>query len=309
MAQSGFNRGYNQGHLQGAKTGLGMARHMSGYKSGTVSGTVYNKEKIQDPILLAASNTRAPFSYWNADNVTLSGTNVTAVTNLIPIYNPLFRSANVTLSALSSDPAYVANGVNNNRAYIAFDANDGFGIYPLTTPDFRNTGELTLMFVTRANTAGCIFCFNDESIFKGSGTCGDCIIESSANGIFTITVNGNTNSSGQQEIWTSSDAKSRDGDWVLLTVKFRLSLRYGRYSAVEIHLNGTKNQTLSSGEITAFASSNFTITTNIIYGNRSSFSGTSGCDIAAGLICEQWLNESEQLRIENYFRDYYGIKF
>ena len=46
----------------------------------------------------------------------------------------------------------------------------------------------------------------------------------------------------------------------------------------------------------------------IQFGNGSSLTG-GGNSIAAGLITGYWINESQQIRLENYFRDYYGKKF
>ena len=48
-----------------------------------------------------------------------------------------------------------------------------------------------------------------------------------------------------------------------------------------------------------------------VVGNQSTTSGTRGAGMYFGafLLFDYWLNESEQLRLENYFRDYYGHKF
>ncbi len=306
MARTGFERGYAQGILQGAKTGLGMAGYRTGYAGGRTDGTA-NMDKMQDPVLLASARNDCPFFYWNADNMTLSGTNVTAVTNLLGTYNPLTQSA-ISSFTVSSDPLYVAQAVNNNRAAITFDSNDAFGVLNTVVPNMTNTAEMTLMMVCRVPSSNgvVLFCKNNESLFPGTGTAGDLIIES-LNGGFEVTFVGNTYSSTNYGMWTAGDAKTRSGDWVLLTVKARLSQPNGAGSEIEIYVNGTENMVNTFGPITSFAGTTWS-NSYIIFGNGSSFVNGGGT-IAAGLITEQWINESEQLRIENYFRDYYGIKF
>ena len=86
MAISGLAQGFNQGRLQGVKTGLGQSKMQSGFAGGITNGFA-NKNKIQNPVLLASARTDCPFFFWNADNVTLSGANVTAVDNLLNTFN------------------------------------------------------------------------------------------------------------------------------------------------------------------------------------------------------------------------------
>jgi hypothetical protein len=52
-------------------------------------------------------------------------------------------------------------------------------------------------------------------------------------------------------------------------------------------------------------------TSTFVIGNDREAGGSVGGNIQLGafLMTDYWLNESEQLRLENYFRDYYGHKF
>jgi hypothetical protein len=306
MARTGFERGFNQGILQGVKTGTGMAGYRTGYAGGVTDGTA-NMDKLQDPVQLADARNDCPFFYWNADNTTLSGTNVTAVTNLLNEYNPLTQST-ISSFTVTSDPLYVAQSVNNNRAAITFDSNDAFGVLNTAVPNMTNTNEMTLMMVCRVPSSNgvVLFCKNNESIFPGTGTSGDLIVES-LNGGFEVTFVGNTYSSTNYVMYTAGDAKSRSGDWVLLTIKARLKQPTGAGSELEIYVNGTKNMINTFGPITSFTGTTWN-NSYIVFGNGSSFVNGGGT-IAAGFITEQWMNESQQLRVENYFRDYYGLKF
>ena len=122
MASDGLKSGLNSGIHQGVKTGLGMSNMKSGLSSG-VKRIESDRKKMQDPVLLSSARNSCPFFYWNADNVTLSGLNVTAVDNLLNAFNPLTQSAESSMSIIS-DPAYVSRAVFNNRAAIEFDSTE-----------------------------------------------------------------------------------------------------------------------------------------------------------------------------------------
>ena len=312
MARTGLVKGYAQGRLQGAKTGLGMAGYRTGFAGGRTDGTA-NMDKMQDPVLLASARNDCPFFFWNADNVTLSGLNVTAVTNLLGTHNP---GTQTTISSISiiSDPAYVANAVNNNKAAIEFDPSDAFSTNNAAVPDMTNTSEMTLMLVCKpvASSRSILFWKKDSStdpVF--SDTIGD--LEVAFDGT-DITVTITSNPTTETATYAAKDPSIKN-NWILLTVKARLSEPQGAGSCLDIYVNGTQNKHLVSDTITSLPVIANTTWQNgfINFGNNGSASspGTRGGNnqIAAGLIIEQWINESQQLRLENYFRDYYGIKF
>jgi len=306
MAKSGFEKGFTQARLQGVKTGLGMAGRRTGFASGFTDGTAY-PTKLQDPVLLASARNDCPYFYWNSDNMTLSGNNVTAVTNLLREFNPLTQS-DISAFTVAGDPLRVSAAVANNKATIQFDSNDSFGFLNTTGPNMTNTAEMTLMMVCRATTnGGVLFCKTDETTFPGTGTSGDLIVETTVDKDFQITYLGDVYSTSNYEIYKTNNPQTRSGQWVLLTVKARLSLPKGSGTSIEIYVNGTKTMINTFGPITSFINTTWS-NRYIAFGNGPSLTN-GGSDIAAGLIIEQYINESEQLRLENYFRDYYGIKF
>ena len=312
MATSGLQRGHNQGILQGVKSGHAMGQLRPGFGSGFTDGTAY-PDKLQDPVLLASARTDCPFFFWNADNVTLSGLNVTAVTNLLGTFNPLTQSSISSISIIS-DPAYVASAVNNNKAAIEFDASDAFSTNNAAVPNMTNTSEMTLMLVCKpvASARSILFWKKDSStdpVF--SDTIGDLEVAFDGTDI-TVTMIGNPTT--ETATYAAKDPRIKN-NWILLTVKARLSEPQGAGSCLDIYVNGTQNKHLVSDTITSLPVIANTTWNNgfINFGNNGSVSspGTRGGNnqIAAGLIIEQWINESEQIRLENYFRDYYGIKF
>jgi len=312
MARTGFERGFNQGRLQGVKTGLGMSPHRGGLLGGITDGTA-NMDKMQDPVLLASARTDCPFFFWNADNVTLSGLNVTAVDNLLNTFNPLTQGVESSMTIIS-DPLYVAGAVNNNKAAIEFDVSDAFGTNAAAVPDMQNTSNMTLMLVCKpvASARSILFWKKDSSTDPPfSNTAGDLEVAFDGTDI-TVTMIGNPTT--QQATYAAKDPRIKN-NWILLTVKARLSEPEGEGSCLDIFVNGTRNKNLVSDTITSLPVIPTVTWLNayINFGNNGSSSspGTRGGNnhIAAGLIIEQWVNESEQLRLENYFRDYYGIKF
>ena len=310
MARQGLQRGFNQAYLQGVKSGHAMGNHRTGYSGGITDGTA-NMDKLQDPVLLADVNTHCPFYFWNADNVTLSGTNVTAVTNLLGTkFNPRFEPSVPTIT-INGDPLYVSRAVNNNRAAITFDSNDSIGVFNDTTVNKNLTlsNEMTLIMVCRTDTASTVlFSKTDETSFPGTGTSGDLIVRTDSNKNIEVTYLGGVYSGFNYDVFTTNDPKVRSNQWVILTVKVRTYRPAGRGSEIEIYVNGTRDQTDTGIPTLIGFDSNTFQNRYIQFGNGSSLTG-GGNSIAAGLITGYWINESQQIRLENYFRDYYGTKF
>ncbi len=312
MARSGFERGFNQGRLQGVKTGLGMARRQSGYYGGITDYTA-NKDKIQDPVVLASARNHCPFFYWNSENVTLSGTDVTVVDNLLNTYNPETQSTESSITVIS-DPAYIAGAVYNNKAAIEFDASDAFSTNNAAVPNMTNTSEMTLILVCKpvASARSILFWKKDSAsdpVF--SDTVGDLEVAFDGTDI-TVTMIGNPTT--EEATYAAKDPRIKN-NWIILTVKARLSEPEGAGSCIDIFVNGTRNKHLVADTITSLpVIANTTwLNSYINFGNNGS-SGSPGTrggnnQIAAGLIIEDWVNESQQLRLENFFREYYGHQF
>jgi hypothetical protein len=99
-------------------------------------------------------------------------------------------------------------------------------------------------------------------------------------------------------------------DWMILTAKYQLNLSQGVGSEQEVYINGTLKKQLFTSNFNIVTTA-MTAAQTFIVGNTSTTSGTRGAGIHLGafLLFDYWINESEQLRLENYFRDYYGHKF
>ena len=237
MALSGLESGLKQGRLQGRKTGLGMANLRIGLHSGRTNG-IANKDKMQNPVLLASARNDCPYMYWNADNVTSVGGNVTAITNLLGTYNPLTQSTN-TVFTVSSDPALITGAVFNNRSAVEFDSNDILGQIGAAAPNMTNTSEMTLIMVCKPVSSGRSVLFwkkgvNSDPAF--SDTAGDLSVEFDGTNIDVFFVGSPTTEKAQYE---AIDATIKN-NWIILTVKARLSSPDGQGSFLDIFVNGKR---------------------------------------------------------------------
>jgi hypothetical protein len=306
MSLSGLESGLKQGILQGRKTGLGMASSRSGLSLGRTNG-VANKIKMQDPVLLASARNDCPFFYWNADNLTVVGGNVTAITNLLGTYNPLTQSAISSMSVLS-DPAYNSAAVFNNRAAVTFDSTDGFSTNNLAVPDMTNTSEMTMIMVCKpvSTSRSVLFWKKDVVSDPSIATVGDLSVEFDGSNI-NVVFDGNPTT--ETATYRAVDSTIKN-NWIILTVKARLSRPDGPGSFLDIFVNGKRCKSVVTDTITSLprVATSTWANSYIQFGNSNQTTGGNN-QIAAGFITEQWMNESEQLRLENYFRWYYGYNF
>ena len=306
MAQSGLNSGMSRGLHQGVKSGLSISQLKSGLKGGIISD-IWDKSKIQDPAVISSARNDCPFFYWNADNLTVVGGNVTAIENLLGTYNPLTQSTISSMSVLS-DPAYNSAAVFNNHAAVTFDNTDVFSTNNLAVPSMTNTSEMTMIMVCRpvSTSRSVLFWKKDVTSDPSVATIGDLSVEFDGNNI-NVVFNGNPTT--ETATYRASDPRILN-HWIILTVKARLSLPNGIGSSIDIYVNGMRNKTTISDTITSLPRVAVSTWANgyIQFGNSNQTTGGTN-QIAAGFITEQWMNESEQLRLENYFRWYYGYNF
>jgi methyltransferase-like protein len=75
---------------------------------------------------------------------------------------------------------------------------------------------------------------------------------------------------------------------------------------MEIWIDGKLNMAPVTTTFTG-STSNF-VGNTYFFGNNSSFT-SAGSQIAAAITMNYWANSSEQIRLENFFRWYYGRKF
>jgi len=118
--------------------------------------------------------------------------------------------------------------------------------------------------------------------------------------------------SGVSSVYESCDLEQELQDWILVTIKCTLKQINGPGSEQEFYVNGKKqHQFVSSNWTTPEATQAWTAGSQglTLGGAGTSTPVANGMYFASFLLLPYWANESEQLRLENYFRKYYGKKF
>jgi hypothetical protein len=118
--------------------------------------------------------------------------------------------------------------------------------------------------------------------------------------------------SGVSSVYESCNLEQELQDWILVTIKCTLKQINGPGSEQEFYVNGKQQrQFVSSNWTTPETYQAWTATSQglTLGGAGTSAPVANGMYFASFLLLPYWANESEQLRLENYFRKYYGKKF
>jgi len=298
MARSGFERGFNQAYLQGVKTGLGMGSARTGFARGITDGTAY-PNKLQDPVLL--TGVKKPLFFCNADNLTTNTGTVITLTDLIGSGRTLTNA-----QGTNPTPDIVTRGIFNLRNSLDFNNSAG-SLYP--TPAFNLSGksEYSVMMVIKIDPATGYILQVQDLLNPGSLV----LQVTNTNQTIRSTFYGGQAGSLTTSVYeTAGISQAELQDWMILTVKYRIAQPGGPGSEQEIYINGSVKEQLVSSNFNIITTTMAANSTFVI-GNDREAAGSVGGNIHLGafLMTDYWLNESEQLRLENYFRDYYGHKF
>lgn len=296
MAQSGLNSGMYGGLRQGVKGGLAMSNLGSGLNGGVVS-SIWDKSKMQNPLNL--TGIKKPLIFNNADNLLAPPAASVTLTNLI---GSGFTLTNAQGSAFVPD---LVEGGLFGRDYLDFN-DSRCSLYPTPTLNFSGDSEISVIMVVKLKASASQLFYITDTITPGSV---DLSMSDTNRTIRSIYYGGQGGSITNSQYDSFLSPEERE-DWMILTAKYRLKQPGGAGSEQEMYVNGRLQHKLNT--------SNFNIITTTmsagqtcIVGNTSITSGSRGLSMHFGsfLLMDYWLNESEQLRLENYFRWYYGNSF
>lgn len=308
-----MSSGLTNGVLQGYKSGLGFSRMESGFKKGLLNG-IREHNKVQDPTAGLIAD-KAPSFFWLADYTNTNGTYPpTSGVNISSTDGP-YELIGGGLMVAASNPVFRGNGVLYNKGYVDF-ASSADRVSTSTTT--VGTSELTVFMVLRLSSTltGVLL----QRISAGN-TIGDIQISSVGGTKIRVSFIGSPNTTSSvyetyeptiatPEYSTPMSNGTNDNKWFILTVKFDLTQRNGNGSEMEIYINGVKNMTPVTTTFTGTSSTNMpTVVTH--YGNTTTQSNDVNyrCQIASSVVFNYWLNNTEQARIENFYRYYYGHRF
>ena len=284
MGSSGLESGVKISGLKpGIKGGRSLAQMRSGRSSGLSNG-IMNHRNMQDPLLLIGA--KSPIIYWNAESCTVNASN-----NVLTVTNLITTSAE-TLS-ITSDPNRVSGDVYGGKAGIVFDATD----FIVSSVALGNKTESTLIMVAKPDSVSGAYIMN--SIWTTfNDTAGDFWITAN-NGILTCNIIGTPTSN----VSTILSYPLKTTDYCIITIKTRIT-KSGN-DAFELFINGSKQ---SNYTVSTFTPATLFQDTNIRFGGNSSQT-LGGNSMSAALVFDYYLEGTEQLRIENYLRWYYGRNF
>lgn len=296
MAQNGLNGGLIRGLQQGVKGGLGLANMRPGLVSGIKEG-IPNKNLFQNPLNLRGNKT--PLFFYNADGIPIDpdGTNSsTSLTNLITGFNPLYESTAKTLTFNSATTTIPQDEVFYNRATV----NHSVGSKFITLGTAWNLAtQASITFVAKAVSTG-------TGVMLQKGTSGASTFRISFEGGNRVQVSF-TDSSINTINYTTRTGSIIQSKYYLITVLLDYSKPRGNGSEVRIYINGKEDTNYLSGTFVGSTSANFVVESSYI---GAISSGTlAGSYIAAALATEYCYSDIERIRIENYFRWYYGFNF
>lgn len=299
MSSAGeMSDGLKSGILPGIKSGMMFSKMESGIRKGVLSN-IGRHDKTQDPTV-GLLGSKKPIVFWLGDytNATVTSTNVTT------IYNLMNTAQNLTNSGAGS-LTYVYPGVLNNKAYI--DLNNTNDRILTSTTYMSGKSEMTVMMVVRMVYTGAgriLFSFVNTTI---ADTIGDIVITAESGQKVKVSFLGNPNTT--QSVYQSFDNTiegAQNNSWFIVTAKFRLYQPGGQGSEVELYINGKLNMdpvtTTFTGSTSNFSAQSFN------FGNNAT-QASGGSQIAGALVLDYWANSSEQIRLENFFRWYYGFRF
>lgn len=302
-----MSSGLTNGILQGYKSGLGFSRMESGFKKGLLNG-IRQHNKVQDPTAgLIADKT--PKIFWLADYTYTGGAYPPTSGQAISSTDGPFELIGGGLMTAASNPVFRGNGVYYNRGYVDF-ASSADRISSSTT--IAGTSELTVVMLLRLSSTLTGVLFQRGA----SNTVGDITISSIGGNKIRVTLTGPSATSSVYETYESTIATTtttsdgtNNNKWFILTVKFDMTQRNGNGSEMEIYINGVKNMTPITTTFTGSSTAMSNLTVH--YGNTTTQSNDVSyrCQIASSVLFDYWLNNTEQMRIENFYRYYYGHRF
>lgn len=304
-----MSSGLTNGILQGYKSGFGFSRMESGFKKGLLNG-IRDHNKVQDPTAGLIADKR-PTIFWIADYTYTGGVYPPTSGSVISSTDGPFELMDGGLMVAASSPIF-RKGVFNEKGYVDFASSADRVSSPTTT---TGTSELTVCMVLRLSSilTGVLF----QRISTGT-TVGDIQITSEGGTKIRVTFIGSPNTTSSvydtYEPTIATTTNTSDGTnnnkWFILTVKFDLTQRNGNGSEMEIYINGVKNMTPVTTTFTGTTAANMPNVT-LHYGNTTTQTNDVNyrCQLASSVVFNYWLNNTEQMRIEKFYRYYYGHRF
>jgi hypothetical protein len=296
-----------RGMQSGVLSGNALAGIESGYRSG-MNNNLPEKQKMLNPINL--SGDKKPLLYGLADYNNITGGNTTNLNDIANTGN--FWRSN---SSIASRPIPTANKLNGKTMlYYAGTISCMFANGTVTS---SVKSGYTIMAVIKLNGKPGGVVFDNNSISAGS-----ILVSCPSNSASPLRMSSRFYSSTSTGATYVADvgpttSSSNDNipyefsDYMIVTAKYRLIQPTGDGSEQDFFINGRRHHTLlgtdnfTETSLKRWSFSSFGIGNNPVSQN----SVADGFEMGMGMILPYWLEYSEQVKIENYFRWYYNKSF
>lgn len=302
----------------GLKSGLAIHGINSGLKGGNAASNINsglrggnwsdfpNRSKMLNPANLAAD--KKPLVYGLADQYTITGGNTTNLTDIANTGNYW-----VSNSSIVSRPIPYEN-VLGGRTILRYDGSAS--VMEIQNSISTARSSYTIMCMVKLNGTPSLSVIDSNSITAGailvntpSSGASACQLRSR---FYSSTSTGTIYTSDVGPTFASSVANTpyEFQDYMLLTCKYRLNQPSGAGSEQEMYINGRFHHILSGTDNFVSSNNTFTIAALGIGNNPGSQNSLAlGFEMGMGLVLPYWLEYSEQVKIENYFRWYYNYSF
>lgn len=278
--------GLNSGFGDGVNSPFGFSPMKNGLKTGFHNQTLNKRDKQQDFTILSGIKIESGCA-WLADYGVYNVSN-----NLSSMVNQLNNS---NTFAVNSDPNFNLS-VFGLRKSIQFDSADR--LYTSSSTFLQGYNSQTVMMVVKLTGAGILYSYVDSTVIA---TVGDLLIESTSSSTIKSTFIGNPTTT-YSEITSNFDL---GGNWFLLTVICNINEQTG--VGQEMYINGKK---ITNYTFNTFIPSTSTFAgINGSFGNNSTLANGGNNYMAGALVLPYAVNSSERIRLENFFRNFYGYNF
>lgn len=303
----GLKTGITNGLNNGIKSGNGMANPRRGLVGGQWRN-VPNRDKMLNPANL--DGTKKPLVYGIADYYTISGGNTTVLNDIANTGNTWISNASVT-----NRPIAYENTLNG-KTILKYDGSSSV-MLANSAPSSTARSAYTIMAMVKLNTTPGLTAFDTGQITAGailvstpSNSASACQLRSR---FYSSTSTGTTYTSDVGPTNSSSTANTPNEfkDYMLVTCKYRLNRPAGVGSEQHMFINGRFHQILLGTDSFSPTINSTSTMPEMGIGNNpiSQNSFAQGFEMGMGLILPYWLEYAEQVKIENYFRWYYGRPF
>lgn len=298
-----------RGMQSGVLSGNALAGIESGYRSG-MNNNLPEKQKMLNPLNLTGD--KKPLIYGLADYSNISTGNTTNLNDIANTGN-YWRSN----SSTSNRPIPIANKLNGK--YMLSYASSSSVMITTGASSFQsgNRSAYTIMAVIKLNGTSGNVVFDNNSIVAGAiqVSCPGGSVspfrmaskfnsQSSVGSTYVTDVGPSTNFSNTPYEFT---------DYMIVTAKYRLTQPGGVGSEQDFFINGRRHHILSGVDNFSETSLKSWSLTDFSIGNIATITSPNtfaqGFEMGMGMILPYWLEYSEQVKIENYFRWYYNKSF